>query len=178
MAELVAAQHLGPADTAPAKPVRSRFGAAEDAGEETADDPISWRTAAEASILKLGSFAVMNRTIDIAQAALARHQLATYPLTCSSRFRARPAAAWISTVRREVIDIGHELAAWALTASAQKLRRVAATRRPQVSGLGAGRYAAARSSGLGPNARSESRRRTPQVRAERRDLGGHARAER
>jgi NTE family protein len=32
-----------------------------------------------AEVPKLGSFEVMNRTIDIAQAALARHTLAVYP---------------------------------------------------------------------------------------------------
>ena len=66
------------------------------------------------SLGTLGSFAVMNRTIDIAQAALARHQLATYPpdllievprSTCRSLDFHRAA---------EVIDIGHELAARAL----------------------------------------------------------------
>jgi NTE family protein len=31
---------------------------------------------------KLGSFDVMNRTIDIAQSALARHSLAAYRRTC------------------------------------------------------------------------------------------------
>ncbi|HNM11267.1 MAG TPA: patatin-like phospholipase family protein [Mycobacterium sp.] len=102
-------------DTAPAKSVRSRFGAAEDAGEETADDSDQLVDGGrEASIPKLGSFAVMNRTIDIAQAALARHQLATYPpdllievprSTCRSLDFHRAA---------EVIDIGHELAARAL----------------------------------------------------------------
>ena len=59
-------------DTAPAKSVRNRFGSAEDTGDE---EPV----APEAGIPKLGSFAVMNRTIDIAQSALARHQLAAYP---------------------------------------------------------------------------------------------------
>jgi NTE family protein len=39
----------------------------------------------EADVPKLGSFEVMNRTIDIAQAALARHTLAAYPPICSSR---------------------------------------------------------------------------------------------
>lgn len=36
-------------------------------------------TAAVSDVPKLGSFEVMNRTIDIAQAALARHTLAVYP---------------------------------------------------------------------------------------------------
>ncbi|WP_448421379.1 patatin-like phospholipase family protein [Mycolicibacter minnesotensis] len=63
---------------------------------------------------KLGSFEVMNRTIDIAQAALARHQLASHPpdllievprSTCRSLDFHRAA---------ELIDIGRELACKAL----------------------------------------------------------------
>lgn len=110
-------------DTAPAKSVRSRFAATEESGDGSPDadaDSDSEGTdelvdgSREASIPKLGSFAVMNRTIDIAQAALARHQLATYPpdllievprSTCRSLDFHRAA---------EVIDIGHELAAQAL----------------------------------------------------------------
>ena len=110
-------------DTAPAKSVRSRFAATEESGDGSPDsdaDADSDGTdelvdsSREASIPKLGSFAVMNRTIDIAQAALARHQLATYPpdllievprSTCRSLDFHRAA---------EVIDIGHELAAQAL----------------------------------------------------------------
>ncbi|WP_409428587.1 patatin-like phospholipase family protein [Mycobacterium sp. SMC-11] len=63
---------------------------------------------------KLGSFEVMNRTIDIAQAALARHQLASHPpdllievprVACRSLDFHRAA---------ELIDVGRELAARAL----------------------------------------------------------------
>ncbi|HEX3289216.1 MAG TPA: patatin-like phospholipase family protein, partial [Mycobacterium sp.] len=64
---------------------RSRFGTAqEDAGETDAgvvvdsDDELV-DSSKEASVPKMGSFEVMNRTIDIAQAALARHTLAAYP---------------------------------------------------------------------------------------------------
>jgi NTE family protein len=39
----------------------------------------------EEAVPKLGSFEVMNRTIDIAQAAPARHTFAAYPPTCWSR---------------------------------------------------------------------------------------------
>ena len=68
----------------------------------------------ETSIPKLGSFAVMSRTIDIAQAALARHQMAAYPpdvlieiprTTCRSLDFHRAA---------EVINLGRELASSAL----------------------------------------------------------------
>ena len=78
----------------------------EDYGEEPAEEP--------AGVPKLGSFEVMNRTIEIAQAALARHTLAAYPpdllievprTTCRSLDFHRAA---------EVIDVGHELAAQAL----------------------------------------------------------------
>ncbi len=66
---------------------------------------------------KLGSFEVMNRTIDIAQAALARHQLASHPpdllievprVACRSLDFHRAA---------ELIDVGRELAARALDAA-------------------------------------------------------------
>ena len=70
----------------------------------------------EAPMPKLGSFAVMNRTIEISQAALARHQLAAYPpdllivvprTACRSLDFHRAA---------ELIDLGHELTARALDA--------------------------------------------------------------
>jgi NTE family protein len=66
---------------------------------------------------KLGSFEVMNRTIDIAQAALARHQLASHPpdllievprVACRSLDFHRAA---------ELIDVGRELAARTLDAA-------------------------------------------------------------
>ncbi|WP_167098449.1 patatin-like phospholipase family protein [Mycobacterium sp. DL592] len=94
-------------DTAPAKSVRNRFGSSEDTGDE---EPV----APEADLPKLGSFSVMNRTIDIAQSALARHQLAAYPpdllidvprTACRSLDFHRAA---------EIIDLGRELTARAL----------------------------------------------------------------
>lgn len=51
-----------------------------DAAEPAAeDDPAGELADAAPEVPKLGSFEVMNRTIDIAQAALARHTLAVYP---------------------------------------------------------------------------------------------------
>lgn len=47
--------------------------------EEPADAVAGELAAAVSDVPKLGSFEVMNRTIDIAQAALARHTLAVYP---------------------------------------------------------------------------------------------------
>jgi NTE family protein len=60
-----------------ARTVLSRLGAAESEGDEAhvdagVDDDVGL-------LPKLGSFEVMNRSIDIMQAALARHQLAAYP---------------------------------------------------------------------------------------------------
>jgi len=106
-------------ETAPAKSVRSRFGAAEESGEE-ADDSDQDSTdqlvdsSREASIPKLGSFAVMNRTIDIAQAALARHQLATYPPDLLIEVPRTACRSLDFHRAAELIDLGHELAAQAL----------------------------------------------------------------
>ncbi|OMC12053.1 esterase [Mycolicibacter heraklionensis] len=70
-----------------------------------------------AVVPKLGSFEVMNRTIDIAQAALARHQLAAHPpdllievprVACRSLDFHRAA---------ELVEVGRELAARALDAA-------------------------------------------------------------
>jgi NTE family protein len=44
------------------------------------DEPVD--ASKEETLPRLGSFEMMNRTIDIAQAALARHTLAAYPPTC------------------------------------------------------------------------------------------------
>ena len=93
-------------DTAPAKSVLSRFGSTEESGEETAEQ--------ETSIPKLGSFAVMNRTIDIAQAALARHQLATYPPDLLIEVPRTACRSLDFHRAAEVINLGHELAAHAL----------------------------------------------------------------
>ena len=68
----------------------------------------------EATVPKLGSFEVMNRTIDIAQAALARHTLAAYPpdlLIDVPRTACRSLEFHRAT---EVIDIGRKLASEAL----------------------------------------------------------------
>jgi NTE family protein len=95
-------------DTAPAKSVLGRFASAEEAGDETAEQET------ETSIPKLGSFAVMNRTIDIAQAALARHQLATYPPDLLIEVPRSACRSLDFHRAAEVIDLGHELAAQAL----------------------------------------------------------------
>jgi NTE family protein len=128
-------------DRPTARAVLSRFGAdgenAED-GDEPEDDAdeapkaeageaAAAAEAAEVSLeippevpRKLGSFEVMNRTIDIAQSALARHTLAAYPpdllievprSTCRSLEFHRAV---------EVIDAGRALANQALDALAME----------------------------------------------------------
>jgi NTE family protein len=68
----------------------------------------------QATVPKLGSFEVMNRTIDIAQAALARHTLAAYPPDLLIEVP-RTACRGLEFHRAtEVIGIGRELAVQAL----------------------------------------------------------------
>ena len=63
-------------ETPAARSVLSRFGAPDpDEEEEETDDVV----AASVMVPKLGSFEVMNRTIEVMQASLARHHLASYP---------------------------------------------------------------------------------------------------
>jgi NTE family protein len=59
---------------------------------------------------KLGSFEVMNRTIDIAQAALARHTLAAYPPDVLVEVPRSACRSLEFHRAAEVIDIGRELA--------------------------------------------------------------------
>jgi NTE family protein len=59
---------------------------------------------------KLGSFEVMNRTIDIAQAALARHTLAAYPPDVLIEVPRSACRSLEFHRAAEVIDIGRELA--------------------------------------------------------------------
>jgi NTE family protein len=98
-------------DTPTAQAMLSRFGSGSDEadpGDELVD------SANEVSVPKLGNFEVMNRTIDIAQSALARHALAAHPpdlLIEVPRTACRSLEFHRAT---EVIDIGHELAARAI----------------------------------------------------------------
>jgi NTE family protein len=76
-------------DRPTARAVLSRFGGSADSepegwsadpdAEHAEEDRGGADVAVPPGIPKLGSFDVMNRTIDIAQSALARHTLATYP---------------------------------------------------------------------------------------------------
>jgi NTE family protein len=63
---------------------------------------------------KLGSFAVMMRTIDIAQAALARHQMAAYPPDILIEVPRTACRSLDFHRAAELIDLGHELATRAL----------------------------------------------------------------
>ena len=66
------------------------------------------------AIPKLRSFAVMMRTIDIAQAALARHQMAAYPPDVLIEVPRTACRSLDFHRAAEVIELGHELAARAL----------------------------------------------------------------
>ena len=68
----------------------------------------------EASVPKMGSFEVMNRTIDIAQAALARHTLAAYPPDLLIEVPRTACRSLEFHRAAEVIEIGHELTAQAV----------------------------------------------------------------
>ena len=77
------------------------------------DDPLI-DIVRDTPIPKLGGFAVMSRTIDIAQAALARHQMATYPPDVLIEVPRTACRSLDFHRAAELIDLGHELAARAL----------------------------------------------------------------
>jgi len=81
--------------------------------ESDLDEPIA-DDARETPVPKLGSFAVMSRTIDIAQAALARHQMAAYPPDVLIEVPRTACRSLDFHRAAEVIDLGHQLAATAL----------------------------------------------------------------
>jgi NTE family protein len=93
------------------------FESSRSSAQDTSEDDQGVDEQAEASddtLPKLGSFEVMNRTIDIAQAALARHTLAAYPPDLLIEIP-RSACRSLEFHRAgEVIDIGRELAAGVL----------------------------------------------------------------
>ena len=89
----------------------SRFAAGaegDDADAELID------ASAEAEPPRLGSFEVMNRTIDIAQAALARHTMAAYPPDLLIEVPRTACRSLEFHRAAEIIDVGQELAAAAL----------------------------------------------------------------
>jgi NTE family protein len=95
-----------------------RFGTA---AEMAADDELSVAeeerddvATASAMVPKLGSFEVMNRTIDVMQAALARHHLAEYPPDIMIEVPRTAGRSLDFHRAAEVIDAGRELASRAL----------------------------------------------------------------
>ena len=95
-------------DRPTARAVLSRFGAGDP------DSDIEGAADEEPDVPKLGGFEVMNRTIDIAQAALARHTLAAYPPDLLIEVP-RTACRGLEFHRAaEVIDTGRALTAHAL----------------------------------------------------------------
>lgn len=92
-----------------------RFSALPDGDEDDpldADDP--GPAVREAPGPRLGSFAVVNRSFDIAQAALARHQMAAYPPDMVIEVPRTACRSLDFHRAAEVIDLGHDLAARAL----------------------------------------------------------------
>jgi NTE family protein len=103
-------------DSPTARSVLSRFGAAgpEDADAGDALQPASDYSVDEPEVPRLGSFEVMNRTIDIAQAALARHTLAAYPPDLLIEVPRSACRSLEFHRAAEVIEVGRALASAAL----------------------------------------------------------------
>lgn len=105
-------------DTPTAKSVLGLFGTGSETETFTTDGAVSddqlVDAAQAASIPKLGSFAVMNRTIEIAQAALARHQMATYPPDLLIEIPRTSCRSLEFHRAAEIIELGQELTARAL----------------------------------------------------------------
>jgi NTE family protein len=106
-------------DRPSARAVLNRFGvgdAESDTEPAPSDEPEEPTEPAEPDVPRLGGFEVMNRTIDIAQAALARHTLAAYPPDLLIEVP-RSACRGLEFHRAaEVIEVGRTLAARALDA--------------------------------------------------------------
>ncbi|MGW4097254.1 patatin-like phospholipase family protein [Mycobacterium sp. NPDC004974] len=101
-------------DRPTARAVLSRFGSSvPDADEDSADTEDSGGPQ-PADTPRLGSFEVMYRTIDIAQAALARHTLAAYPPDLLIEVPRTVCRSLEFNRAAEVIAAGQELAARAL----------------------------------------------------------------
>ncbi len=75
------------------------------------EDKLTDAATKEAPVPRLGSFEVMNRTIDIAQAALARHTLAAYPPDVLIEVPRSACRSLEFHRAAEVIDVGRELTA-------------------------------------------------------------------
>lgn len=82
-----------------------------DAEDNETDDELGYSAR---GLPKLGSFTVMMRSIDIAQAALARHQMAAYPPDLLIEVPRTACRSLDFHRAAEVIEVGHTLAAQAL----------------------------------------------------------------
>ncbi|MGB0969817.1 MAG: patatin-like phospholipase family protein [Mycobacterium sp.] len=91
-------------DTQAGRAVLGRFVTSDDGTEDEAEDQDV------PAVPKLGGFEVMNRTIDIAQSALARHTLAAYPPDLLIEVPRTACRALDFHRANEVIEIGQELA--------------------------------------------------------------------
>ncbi|MCF6388170.1 patatin-like phospholipase family protein [Mycobacterium sp. MBM] len=100
-------------DSPAAKSVLSRFSSSVEDGADGAE-PLG--DGGMPQLPRLGSFEIMNRTIDIAQSALARHTLATYPPDLLIEVPRNACRSLEYHRADEVIEIGQELAAAALAA--------------------------------------------------------------
>lgn len=101
-------------DSPAARSVLSRFNSSLDDTAEA--DEVAAELGAGPGLPRLGSFEIMYRTIDIAQSALARHTLATYPPDLLIEVPRNTCRSLEYHRAEEVIEIGQELAAAALEA--------------------------------------------------------------
>lgn len=103
-------------ETSTARSVLSRFGATGDdeAAEELAAADDDAEAVDSAIGPKLGSFEVMNRTIDVMQSALARHQLAAYPPDVLIEVPRSSSRSLDFHRAADMIELGQALAAAAL----------------------------------------------------------------
>lgn len=95
-----------------ARSVLSRFSNAVDGIDALAESEVE--TEEDTHVPRLGGFEVMNRTIEISQAALMRHTLAAYPPDLLIEVPRTVCRSLEFYRASEVIEIGHELACAAL----------------------------------------------------------------
>lgn len=106
-------------DRPTARAILDRFSSGESDTEPDDDDAEEARPE-EPEAPKLGSFEVMNRTIDIAQSALTRHQLAAYPPDLLIEVPRTACRSLDFHRAAELIDVGRELTARALEKAGAK----------------------------------------------------------
>ncbi|SHU49642.1 patatin [Mycobacteroides abscessus subsp. abscessus] len=95
-----------------ARSVLSRFSNAVDGIDAVAESEVE--TEEDTNVPRLGGFEVMNRTIEISQAALMRHTLAAYPPDLLIEVPRTVCRSLEFYRASEVIEIGHELACAAI----------------------------------------------------------------